>query len=321
MTSSYTVPEDSNDMQFSGHNTRHDEQESELQSIADLPKFLRWGIYLAPTRWKKTYMTVATLMVIGIVIPIYSYILSSPAIGIVIGAIHIPILANKVRQPDFTKGIFLDILLKDAKVTKKINSNIVNAMISTAIIQGLVLIPIFWIFFIYPFATMEPGMLGKYTYEITMVFGILGTLCSFCFLLVFMPVNTLPDQIRLVHEEKIKRYLSTVRDLILNDNAEEDGIPLVDKLYMEQEKVEKWIVEINNGISAFLSFRIVGFSVYLILSLGIVGGGYSIGASIGFSIFALSVFALISSSLYAIAKPNMVSMISMRADGPSIILT
>jgi hypothetical protein len=168
---------------------------------------------------------------------------------------------------------------------------------------------------------MEPGMLGKYTYEITMVFGILGQLCYFCLLLVFLRVNTLPDQISLVHEEKIKKYLLTVRDLILNDNAEEDGIPLVDKLSMEQEKVEKWIVEINNGISAFLSFRIVGFSVYLILSLGIVGGGYSIGASIGFSIFALSVFALISSSLYAIAKPNMVSMISMRADGPSIILT
>ena len=321
MTSSYTVPEDSNDMQFSGHNTRHDEQESELQSIADLPKFLRWGIYLAPTRWKKTYMTVDTLMVIGISIPTSSYILSSLATGIVIGALQIPILANKVRQPDFTKGIFLDILLKDGKITKKINNNIVNAMISTAIMQGLVLAPTCWIFFIYPFATMEPGMLGKYTYEITMVFGILGQLCYFCLLLVFLRVNTLPDQISLVHEEKIKKYLLTVRDLILNDNAEEDGIPLVDKLSMEQEKVEKWILEINNGISTFLSFRIVGFSGYLIFFLSIVGGGYSIGASITFAAFSVFVFMLISSSLYAVAKPNMVSMISMPAYGPSIILT
>ena len=125
MTSSYTVPEDSNDMQFSGHNTRHDEQESELQSIADLPKFLRWGIYLAPTRWKKTYMTVGTLMVIGISIPMISYILSSLATGIVIGAMQILMLANKVRQPDFTKGIFLDILLKDAKVNAGDQSRVV----------------------------------------------------------------------------------------------------------------------------------------------------------------------------------------------------
>ena len=103
--------------------------------------------------------------------------------------------------------------------------------------------------------------------------------------LFFVRGTTLPDQISLVHEEKIKKYLLTVRDLILNDNAEEDGIPLVDKLSMEQEKVEKWILEINNGISTFNSFRIVGFSVYLIFFLDIVGGGYSVGASIGFSIF------------------------------------
>ena len=321
MTSTYTVPENNDGMHVSEHIPGHDKNENELQSIADLPKFLLQAIYLAPTRWKKTYMTVVALMVIGFSIPTFSYILSSLASGTVMGAIQILVLANKVRQPDFTKGIFLDILLKDAKVTKKINNNIVNAMIPTVTIHWLVSVPIAWIFFIYPFATMEPGMLGKYTYEITMVFGGLGQLCGVYFLFVFMRINTLPDQISLVHEEKIKKYLSTVRDLILNDNAEEDGIPLVDKLSMEQEKVEKWIVEINNGISAFLSFRIVGFSGYIILSLGIIGGGYSIGATILFSAFALVIFALLSSSLYAIAKPNMVSMISMPADGPSIILT
>ena len=97
------------------------------------------GDLLRTYLWKKTYMTVATLFVIGISIPIFSYILSSLATGIVIGALQIPILANKVRQPDFTKGIFLDILLKDGKITKKINNNIVRLMISTAIMQGLVL--------------------------------------------------------------------------------------------------------------------------------------------------------------------------------------
>ena len=46
------------------------------------------------------------------------------------------ILANKLLQPDFTKGAFLDILLKD-EVTKKINNNIVKAATGTAIFQGL----------------------------------------------------------------------------------------------------------------------------------------------------------------------------------------
>ena len=305
MTSSYTVPKNSNGMQVSEHIPGHDKHENELQSIADLPKFLRWAIYLAPTRWKKTYMAVIALFVIGIAIPTFSYILSSLASGIVIGAMQILVLANKVRQPDFTKGIFLDILLKDAKVTKKINSNIVNAMISTAIIQGLVLTPIFWIFFIYPFATMEPGMLGKYTYEITMVFGILGQLCFFWLLLVFMRVNTLPDQISLVHEEKIKKYLLTVRDLILNDNAEEDGIPLIDKLSMEQEKVEKWILEINNGISTFNSFKVVGVSGFLIFFYILLVVVIVLAQVQHFQPFRW-VFFLTSLALHCMALPNQI---------------
>ena len=80
---------------------------------------------------------------------------------------------------------------------------------------------------------------------------------------IFGSAGILPDQIILVHEEKIKKYLSTVRET-LNDNAEEDGIPLIDKLSMEQDKVEKWILEINNGISTFNSIKVVGVSGFLI---------------------------------------------------------
>ena len=41
-----------------------------------------------------------------------------------------------------------------------------------------------------------------------------------------------------MHEEKIKIPFNGTKTL--NDN-EEDGIPLIDKLSMEQDKVEKWI--------------------------------------------------------------------------------
>ena len=54
--------------------------------------------------------------------------------------------------------------------------------------------------------------------------------------------------------------------------------------------------------------------------LNIVGGGYSIGASITFAAFSVFVFMLISSSLYAVAKPNM-GYDLYAAYGPSIILT
>ena len=141
-----------------------------------------------------------------------------------------------------------------------------------------------------------------------MVFGILGQLSQFGVYL-FSAVETLPDQISLVHIKKIKEYLSKVRDLILNDNAEEDGISLVDKLSMEQEKIENWILEVNNGMSAFNSCMIAGTSGFLIFFLNIAAGGYSVGASIAFTAFSLFIFVFLSNSLYAIAKPNMVSVI------------
>ena len=308
MTNSYTVPGDSDDTHLSNHVTRHDKEENELQSIADLPKFLRWGIYFAPPKWKKSYMAVMFVGQVGLSIPLISYITSSLAVGIIFAIIAVSVSTVPTFQPDFTKGVFLNMLLKDAKVTKKINDNIVNATIGSVIFNTFLIMPVFWIFFIYPFATMKPGMLGKYTYEITMVFGILGQLSQFGFYL-FSAVETLPDQISLVHIKKIKEYLSKVRDLILNDNAEEDGISLVDKLSMEQEKIENWILEVNNGMSAFNSCMIAGTSGFLIFFLNIAAGGYSVGASIAFTAFSLFIFVFLSNSLYAIAKPNMVSVI------------
>ena len=138
MTSSYTVPENSNGMHVSEYILGHDKHENELQSIADLPKFLRWGVHLAPTRWKKTYMAIIVFREIGFSIPIFSYITSSLAVGIIFAALAILFFAVDTLQPDFTKGVFLDMLLKDAKVTNKINNNIVNATIG-----GFIFIPFF----------------------------------------------------------------------------------------------------------------------------------------------------------------------------------
>ena len=139
-------------------------------------------------------MAIIVFREIGFSIPIFSYITSSLAVGIVFAAIATLFFAVGTLQPDFTKGVFLDMLLKDAKVTQKINDNIVNATIGSFIFGFLVISPMFWIFFIYPFATMEPGMLGKYTYEITIIFGILGQLCQSWRLLyldrrVFYPIK------------------------------------------------------------------------------------------------------------------------------------
>ena len=87
---------------------------------------------------------------------------------------------------------------------------------------------------------------------------------------------------------------------------EEDGIPLVDKLSNEQKKVEKWIFEINKGISLSNTLDISVYFLFMVMFLIIIGSGVGIGATITFSLFSILIFSFLTSSLYAIAKPNMV---------------
>ena len=305
MANAYTVPEmEENNNKYLHDDSRNNNNENELQSIDELPTFLRHGIYLTPTRWKKTNIFLLIMAQIGMSFPIFSYITSSMVVGGIFVVCSITFGVCQVNHPDFTKGVFLDLLLKDSKVTKQINTNIFNGIVFNLIFFPFVISPLMWYFFLVPFATTTPGMLGPATFEITLVAGILGNL-SMVSQMIFSSADYLPDQISLCHIDKIKRYLEKVRDLILNDN-EEDGIPLVDKLTQEQEIVEKWILEINNGISIYNSFLTGGQFIFLIFFLSIVGSGYSIGATITFSIFSSFFVVFLIMFMYGIAKPNMV---------------
>eukprot|EP00943_MAST-04B_sp_MAST-4B-sp1_P004927 g4927.t1 len=278
--------------------------ENELQSIDELPPFLRRGIYLTPARWKKTYIVLTIVFQIGLSFPIFTYITSSMVVGGIFAICSITFVSCYVMHPDFTKGVFLDVLLKDAKRTKQINTNIFNGILSNFIFFPFIISPLLWYFFMIPFATETPGRLGPATFEITLVGGILANLCM-VIQMIFSSADYLPDQVNLCHIDKIKNYLEKVRELILNDD-EEDGILLADKLTKEQEKVEKWILEINNGISGFNSITILGQSIFMIFFLGIVGSGYSVGATVTFSLFSAFNMAYLIMFMYGIAKPNMI---------------
>ena len=118
-------------------------------------------------------------------------------------------------------------------------------------------------------------------------------------------VQSLPDQVSLVHIDKIKKYLEVVRSIVLSSNAE-DGITLVDKLSKEQVKVEKWILSINKGISTYTSLMLGFMCSSCVIILLIISSGPGLGAIVLFSIISVWMCGAIGSSLYAIAKPNMV---------------
>ena len=74
MANAYTVPGDSDTVHVSDATRYENGGGNELQSIADLPKWLRLGIYFTPARWKKTYIALIVFSQLGSSVPIFSYI-------------------------------------------------------------------------------------------------------------------------------------------------------------------------------------------------------------------------------------------------------
>jgi hypothetical protein len=304
MASSYTVPEKEEWENESNEGTVEKEEKSgnELQSIDDLPKFLRRAIFNTPRKYKKIYMLLNILSQCGTSMIGMTYITSSGVIGTMFGIYFAIGGAALVLQPDFTKGVFLDILLKDEKLTKKINENIFNDFVVNIVIALTIMAPLMWMFFIIPVANTD--LFGPSTYTVTMACGIVGWIAT----ILLQPLCAtwiLANQVSLAHIAKIKKYLQTVRDIILSSNSE-DGIPLAKKLSKEQNKVEKWIIAVNNGMSSSNTLMICNLTGNLIIFLIMLGSGQEIGATIFFAVFSILMWMFLSSTLYAIAKPNMI---------------
>ena len=277
-------------------------EEDPLSSIDELPSFLRRMIRNSPTQWKKTFALLAVLTQIGFGGTIMTFITSSPAIGLIVGICWLIGDLIILLQPDFTCGVFLEVLLKDAKTAKKISENMFSSAVWTCVLFPCLATPAAWYFFIYPLATTK--MLGESTYAITIVSGGLATVSVIPYSLLYS-TQPLSDQVSLVHISKVKEYLSKIRDIILSDNGE-DGVSLVDKLSHEQAKIEKWIIAINNGMTTFNSLMQLFLFINNLISLIIIGSLNSIGAIIFVTVVTLFSWVTLANGLYALVKPNMV---------------
>ena len=122
MANSYTVPEKEGGVEGWKDGGMEQDEKIDLQSIDELPKFLRRGIFLTARNYKKIYVLFTILSQLGTTLIALTYITSSIVIGVTLTVYYSIGNSIMVLQPDFTKGVFLDLLLKDAKLTKKIKS-------------------------------------------------------------------------------------------------------------------------------------------------------------------------------------------------------
>eukprot|EP00943_MAST-04B_sp_MAST-4B-sp1_P000962 g962.t1 len=304
-TSSYAVPMNGGEGDHVDVQKKREEMErneNQLQSINEVPTFLRRLLQYSPAKRKKTFVFIQFMMSVGFSFPVFTYITSSIIAGSLLAGYLFLVNCSMTQIPDFTKpGVFLDLLLKDAKLTKTINENMKGVCIFNMVFIGLVMTP-FGIWCMIEFA--KKIYLNQYTFILTIVIGGLG--CAFMIINIPFDSNaTLLDQVSLVHIGLIRTYLERIRDIILNDNVE-DGIPLVKKLSKEQKKVEKWMIKINNGTSAWNTFAIIALMCNGIIMLILAAGGISLAGTIIFAILAVWMFIFLYNTLYALAKPNLI---------------
>lgn len=279
-----------------------DVSECDLQGIDDLPKFLRKGIMFTPCRWKKTFILIQFIVQFGLFIPVFGQITGSVTVSTLLAGCLFAGNMPLMLQPDFTSGVFLRLLLRDAKLTKRISENASKGFVVGLILFCMITPPLTWYFFIIPFATTS-GAFGAYTFEATIVIGGMATI-GMVPMSMINRCQVLSDQVSLAHISTINEYLQNIRDIILNDNGE-DGILLVDKLSDEQKKVETWIAAVNKRMSVYQSSQLCSLVLSCALFFIIAAGKYSIGATAVFSIVSVGVCMMVGSMLYSMAKPNM----------------
>eukprot|EP00943_MAST-04B_sp_MAST-4B-sp1_P001763 g1763.t1 len=283
----------------------YDTEINELNNIDDLPTYLQFIFKFSTSRW----INIAAFLLVPLgnlaFLPAYIQITSSFPLGILLAAfwwITTALLYKFI--PDFSKGVLLDILLKDEKKTMKISKEGQSVFIGTTLFVIFVMYPLMLYFFVVPFANTDN--FGETTDVITYTLFVVGCVGQLMGNLVSAQ-QTLFPQISTVHEEKIKSYLHHVRRIILNENFDkEDGLTVIEKLSKEQQKVEKWINDVNKSTT---SFNVVCLTVLLLnelLALMFIAGSVGVGTTLFFSGFVFILTFNAIQFLYALAKPNMI---------------
>ena len=135
--------------------------------VSELPKVLKIGLRCSARRNPK-FATLTFFCAGGLgSFQMFTYITGSPIIGAVLAVLMFAAGLGSILMPDFSKGIFLDMLLDDKEHTKKIAASAKTATIFSSALFDFGFIPIITYFLIVPMASTD--LLGPHTSIVTPV--------------------------------------------------------------------------------------------------------------------------------------------------------
>ena len=289
--------------------------QSRFHGISELPKVLKLGLKYSPRRNPKTYLFIQCCGGGIGSFQMFTFITGSPILGAILAVCFMSGAISMMFIPDFSKGIFLEMLLADKEHTETIAKSIKSNAILNVLTFDLIFIPIVTYFMVVPLATTTE-LLGPYTYIISPIMWTI-TVLSLIPGAVFELGGYFSLEIGRVWDIKIKNYLKIVHDILLQQDIQHNdpeanilvtGADVTDRLSIEYEKVEKWasIVNretsgINNGTMLF-SFGFALVNILLIASG--VGGKNRVATIVTLTILSILMLLWGLQTLYSAAKPS-----------------
>ena len=243
----------------------------------------------------------------------FTYITGSPIIGAVLAVLMFAAGLGSILMPDFSKGIFLDMLLDDKEHTKKIAASAKTATIFSSALFDFGFIPIITYFLIVPMASTD--LLGPHTSIVTPVLWSIT-----CFSLIpsiFFDLSAnLGLEIGRVWDAKINTYIKNVWKILLQQHINDPEANMVatafdvtDQLAVEHECVEKWAREVIKKTATVNNLNLGFPFVFTVVNLFMIGtgvGGNNRGASTivlaSYSVMTINWFLM---SLHSLAQPNL----------------
>ena len=317
ISSQYTVTTSSIEP---GQRINDEDKKSTYSDISELPTVLQIGLRYSANRHPMAFIFISLLSGGYGSFQLFLFVTGSLAVAIPIAAVFSSGAVAYITLADFSEGVFLELLLSDRDKTEKMAQNAKGNIYGSLFMQVFVFFPLLTYFVAVPFAHTD--FLGAHTYTVSIIMHCLSMLSTIVSILYdIQPLLT--AEISHAWEAKIKTYMQKIQNILIEtNNMEEDALTaaeagsfsvnrasgVTNRIALEQEKVEKWALQITKGTTSYNTLSISFSFAFLCIILGILGAGIDgekrLASIIILSLFIIFILLFLLHTLHSVAKPN-----------------
>ena len=285
-----------------------------VMRIEDLPPFVQFAQKYSP---HKRPLLIVLFELVGILFFGLGVAQFTASLGLGLALYIIMTLFCLERSfsiPDSSKGLMLQQLLTNSEATNKGNKH-ASHHYRVFLIGELVFFVTFWIFGLLPLANSPVQLLGEHTFMITIVTGLVSSVCFWSFIPSFTNLMVVSAVSRFLWKHKIETYLCRIREILLqvvkNDiESNVKSASVFNEISDVQKEAETWArtfaipLSTTPNTSGLLVFMVTIVSCLLIVGFGPGSTETRVTAIVIFSLLSLFLTFFLLKILRGIADIN-----------------